>query len=562
MPLRLLKIITILVLAAAAMLSACGEKTKHGPFATTDNRADTEWVQSLINMGDSVYAIKSGMDMFQQSLKYYDSALTIADAIGDSVSIAYALFAKARVYDAWNKEPQKTVDYFLEATAIFKHLPRNQPDYYYAKHLVAHAYEKAGDSANAVRVLREIMEEIPINDTALMTRVDFTVELALISTAVKNYALADSILRRLTHRSEIRNNPNTYNHLDHYYLVQSRLDAYWRTAPTFLFIDSFKNVVDAATNRMDRMYLNQQLAPLEAAAGNYREAYQTLRLARDIYDSIDNKEDLQSMQAALLQSDLQAEKRRVEFERSQRQTRIRVIWILSCSLLLFLAMSLRLWRLRRKEKLQSEKLEEVNRKLDDKVEQVELLNKEIQHRVKNNLHMIYSLLEMQERKTENEETASNLQAAKLRVESVAMLHNQLLKGKENLDFGTFIKSLIAAVVRCLSDDVRVVTHLETEEIHVPENAYFALSLVLNEWVTNSIKYAANADHMVEINVRIRNTEKEVCIEYSDSGDGIVSTKTESGLGTQIVKLLTRQMGATLRFQHNHPFHYELCIPNK
>ena len=58
---------------------------------------------------------------------------------------------------------------------------------------------------------------------------------------------------------------------------------------------------------------------------------------------------------------------------------------------------------------------------------MELLNKEIQHRVKNNLHMIFSLLQMQERRTDNEEVIEQLQAARLRVESIAALHNQLLQ---------------------------------------------------------------------------------------------------------------------------------------
>ena len=55
-----------------------------------------------------------------------------------------------------------------------------------------------------------------------------------------------------------------------------------------------------------------------------------------------------------------------------------------------------------------------------------MLNKEIQHCVKNNLHMVYSLLQMQERRTDNEEVIEHLQAARLRVESIAALHNQLL----------------------------------------------------------------------------------------------------------------------------------------
>ena len=83
----------------------------------------------------------------------------------------------------------------------------------------------------------------------------------------------------------------------------------------------------------------------------------------------------------------------------------------------------------------------VNQQLDEKVAQVELLNKEIQHRVKNNLHMIFSLLHLQERRTDNEEVIENLQAARLRVESIAALQTQLLRNPDVPDLTAFLKQL-------------------------------------------------------------------------------------------------------------------------
>ncbi len=157
-----------------------------------------------------------------------------------------------------------------------------------------------------------------------------------------------------------------------------------------------------------------------------------------------------------------------------------------------------------------------------------------------------------------------MQAARLRVESIAALHNQLLAGKDSVNFAAYIKSLISSVVNCLSDEKKVVTHISTEPISIPVNSYFALSLVLNEWVTNSIKYATTPSNLIEIKVDITNRPAEVCIEYSDNGIAQAdkqAMKADSGLGSQIVSLLSRQMNAALSTVDNNPYHYQLCIPH-
>jgi two-component system CheB/CheR fusion protein len=106
----------------------------------------------------------------------------------------------------------------------------------------------------------------------------------------------------------------------------------------------------------------------------------------------------------------------------------------------------------------------------------------------------------------------------------------------------------------------VVTHITTDEINISEDNYFELSLILNEWVTNSIKYAAIPDNRLKIKVSVRQQTREICIDYSDSGTVTSSSVNPPGLGNQIIHLLTVQMGARLT-TGAHPYHYQLCIPD-
>lgn len=516
--------------------------------------------EHLLLAGDSVYARKASYTSFARALAYYDSAQALANRSGDTLLLANAVFAKGRIYDAWNKEPQQTIRYYQQAANLLRHIPTQRARYYHLCHLVAHAYDKVPDSLRTVQALRQLHRELRPLPDSVRRRLGFIVEMALISSQVRNYALADTVLRQLTRRAWVRNDPKTYDYLHHYYLTQARLEVLHRYRPASPYLDSLRQAYERATNTFDRQYYSDNLAQLHAAAHHYGLAFKYLRLNQQITDSLSHGGGVADLRQALVES----EHRQEQAEAGARAARSRAIGGLSVALGVISLLSFYLYRQGRRSRAQSERLALVNRELDDKVAQVELLNKEIQHRVKNNLHMIFSLLQMQERRTDNEEVIEQLQAARLRVESIAALHNQLLSSPQGLDLGAYLKTLISTVVSCLANDKQVVTHLITEELHLPTNNYFALSLILNEWVTNSIKYAGSAEGLLEVSVTVRNRPGEVGIEYFDNGpvgNSPSNPADSSGLGSQIISLLSRQLGATLNTRPNNPYHYELCIPS-
>ena len=543
---------------------------------------------ALLRAGDSVYAQKQGYRSFAQAQAYYDRAQALADQGADTLLLAEAVFARGRVYDAWNKEPAKTVAYFQQAAALFGRLPGQWRRYYYARFLVAHAYDKVPDSLRAVQVLRGLRAELAARPDSVRRQVPSTVEMALTATEVRNYPLADSLLRQLVHRPGVRNDPATYDYLVHYYLAQARLDVFYRRHPAAPFLDSLRQSYRTAANPLDRLYYEQNLARLSAAAGRPAAAYAFLRQATRLGDSLADGGDVAQLRRTLLQTEEQAARRQRADEAAHQALRTRSLWGLSAGLAVISLLSFYLARQVRRAQRQARRLAAmnqelgaanqelaaasravagVNRQLDEKVAQVELLNKEIQHRVKNNLHMVFSLLHMQERRSDNEEVIEQLQAARLRVESIAALQTQLLRNPAVPDLTAFLKQLISAVVGCLATDRPVVTHLATEAVDLPVNSYFALSLILNEWVTNTIKYAEPpADHAIEVNVSVKPQGPDVLVEYFDNGRRVpaatpVPEAEAAGLGTQIIALLSQQLGAELTTRPGQPYHYELRIPH-
>lgn len=76
---------------------------------------DSLYVERLIDQGDSLYGLRNKMDEMGESLIYFDSALNLAKQTKDSLLIYRAYFFVGNVYNAWNKQPQKTISYYKTA---------------------------------------------------------------------------------------------------------------------------------------------------------------------------------------------------------------------------------------------------------------------------------------------------------------------------------------------------------------------------------------------------------------------------------------------------------------
>jgi two-component sensor histidine kinase len=491
-------------------------------------------VFALLRAGDSAYAQKAGYQSFARALVCYDRALALA-------------------------------------SRLLARLPGQRGRALYARYLVAHAYEKVPDSLRAVQTLRQVHRTLAAYPDSTRRRMLFVVEMALSSTQVRNYGLADTLLRQFVYRPALVNDPASYDFLTHYYLVQSRLAVYYRHHDAGPYLDSLQRAYRSAARPLDRLFLSQQLARLLADAGRYPAAYRFLATSVHIGDSLVDGGDLSQLRNALVASEQREESQVVAASRSHKRT----IWGLSIGLGIISLLSFYLARQGRRAQAQSRRLATTNRELatanravatanqqlDAQVAQVELLNKEIQHRIKNNLHMVHSLLRMQERLTDNEEVHTQLQAARLRVESIATLHDQLLYRAPGLDVAEFLRTLISAVVACLANGRQVLTHLRTDDLPLPPDSHLPLSLILNEWVTNSVKYATPADQTLEIKVNVTRQANHTCIDYADNGQPTGAEPPVPSLGTQLISLLTRQLHATLTTPPDQPFRYTLRLPH-
>lgn len=209
--------------------------------------------------------------------------------------------------------------------------------------------------------------------------------------------------------------------------------------------------------------------------------------------------------------------------------------------------------------------EEVNISLKEK----EILLAELHHRVKNNLAIISGLLNLQEDAINNEEAKQVISETKDRIMSMALVHKMLFKNPEfkKIDFGKYSSELISELFNSynLSDDVTI--EEDYDAINLSISTSIPLGLILNEIVTNSIKYGFKDEPAAnnKFYISIKKVNNFVSLIVKDSGKGFdkdLNTDLEtSSLGIVLIKSLTQQIEGKVLFSNNNGAKIEINFPN-
>ena len=514
---------------------------------------DSTAVFNFIHSGDSLYASKASYLTFSKSLDLYNSAWQVANQSNDTSLLAACVFAKGRAFDAINNNPQKTINYYTEAAQLYATLPNKQAAALYIKHLVAHSYDKVKDSTHCINILNELFTEIENKPDSVRKQMGFIAEMALVSTEVNNYTLADSILQHLTKRQWIINDNTEYDYLNHYYLTQAKIAVFMKQHIGTPYLDSVETVLKYCSNLSDSMFYSSELYQLNKWAKNSSKENYYLHLNNAVFNKFNSPEKVRETQDKIAKMEVAAieTQRKVEQELSA----FRKLFIYILTTLLAVITLLALFLAKRNKEIKRKKKE-----LEKKNLQNELLNKEIHHRVKNNLQMIMSLVYMQERNSDTEEVKKNMQNIRLRIESIAELHQQLIEQADEVDLKKYIQKIVSNVSNLLGDDKNVLTYLEIQPLKVSQKISFPLGLIINEWITNSVKYAQPVAAPLTLFIEIWNVNDEIKIHYKDNGKPQITKANKKSLGLSIINLLVAQLNGTIKIDAENIFNYHVTIP--
>ena len=204
-------------------------------------------------------------------------------------------------------------------------------------------------------------------------------------------------------------------------------------------------------------------------------------------------------------------------------------------------------------------------KLKESLEEKEMLLKEIHHRVKNNLMVISSLLDLQSQYIKDKEALDIFKESQNRANSMALIHERLYRSTDlkKIDFGEYIQSLATDLFRTyVQDPGRVLLNIDVKNEMIDINTTVPLGLIVNELLTNSMKHGFPSGVRGEIYVDFHKEGDIFILIIGDTGVGFpedLDFRNTKSLGLQLVNNLTRQIDGEIKLNTDHGTEFEITF---
>ncbi|EMJ98277.1 MASE1 domain-containing protein [Leptospira alstonii] len=201
-------------------------------------------------------------------------------------------------------------------------------------------------------------------------------------------------------------------------------------------------------------------------------------------------------------------------------------------------------------------IKSAERKLQLSLDEKEVMLKEIHHRVKNNLQVISSLLSMQSDYVQDKQSLSVFIESQNRLRTMSMIHEELYQSENlgKIQYSVYIEKLLNQLFQVYgkSESVELITLLESLDITV--NRAIPIGLIINELVSNSLKYAfpegKSAKKKPELRVSFSKSDENLEMRIEDNGVGMpfgFDLEDSNTLGLKLVNILVRQLGGKIDF---------------
>ncbi len=310
-----------------------------------------------------------------------------------------------------------------------------------------------------------------------------------------------------------------------------------------------KHLTIYEVEKKDNEILNLRNINLEKNIENLKLAETSSNLERiNILESFNSLKNLKSGDSLrlVLDQNMAVNKELLTNEKLKLATisfQERILWLGGLALSLISLLLLLIYR-------QSTKRKRLNKQLSHQKDQIQLLNRELNHRVKNNLAFMTSLLEMQGRRTESAEAKQVLSESETRLKALALVHSQLFRSENDVDINlkTYVNEVLDHLKNIFSiPDKQLKIQSDLIDYQVNAEDAMRLGLIINESVTNSVKHAFLDVKNPNINIKTSvNHIGKLVMEYQDNGPGIETILQKDGvsnsLGLKLISLLKKQLG--------------------
>jgi two-component system CheB/CheR fusion protein len=210
--------------------------------------------------------------------------------------------------------------------------------------------------------------------------------------------------------------------------------------------------------------------------------------------------------------------------------------------------------------------------LEQSIQDKEVLLREIHHRVKNNLQIVSSLLNLQRNRVDDPATAQILQDSQNRIASMALIHDTLFRSPDlsTIDFASYLRALVAGLLRSLCDNPAAISlraDLAPDIFLHPDKAILC-GLIVNELITNALKHGLSEGQPGELFVTLAMESGDesnpiVCVTVGNTGQTLppdFDLRTSPSMGLRLVNSLIRQLAGTISLETGQQTTFKVCFP--
>ena len=294
------------------------------------------------------------------------------------------------------------------------------------------------------------------------------------------------------------------------------------------------------------------------------------KIASELFEKANaEKKDLKVKELGIIY-DFEQEKKdkariKENFENSRKQNNRLILFasILGC---LTAGLALLLWvnlKNKRKIEVQKQNILANNKALNKNLEEKQFLVQELNHRVKNNLAVILSLIHFQKDQAENLEYKNRFDDLHKRIKTIMIAHELYTYSvNENANSTIELKKYIERIFEAhkATTNRNFDFSISGDDIILYVDKALPFGLMLNEWIVNSLKHADSGAENLVLHLAIKRQDKNIEIEYFDSGKPkIQKNSDQNSLGLFIIKGMVKQLGGTYS---NEKFHYKIQFQNE
>lgn len=200
------------------------------------------------------------------------------------------------------------------------------------------------------------------------------------------------------------------------------------------------------------------------------------------------------------------------------------------------------------------------RELKKALHEKEILLAEVFHRVKNNMNIITSLLNLKKNTSNSDEVIDALEDCRNRVFSMALVHQNIYRnGNLSLPFNQYTQELIEEINKAIGDKNKTTINTSVDPIFLNLTEAIPCGLILNELITNAIKHSGSEFLIIDVSVREENNT--IHFSLKDNGQGFPKDVTGDSkkLGIELIMSLVDQLNGTCSFQSNNGAEFKLTF---